>query len=484
MSSTPGYTKDTPDAVSTTAPPASAPTPSTVITPASPVEPSSSTTPSTSSSRAATPPPAASWSTHYSTLVSKLPATVSSRLPSAQQAETHVGALQSRFAETGRAAKVNWDKVKDNPAWKQAGEKMDPERLCTQAWSVTNCTQIPVNLSLNQVGPLMYQVLFPNDTFERRVPNVWFDLSLRPYTSPATAHTSLSVALPIIAVTGPVVAATSLLLVPFAALAVGGTALASLTGFGAAVAEGAGAVVAAGGSAVGTAAGVVAKAAHLPGGNKVKGKLVEAGEKAFGGPLTAMGVGQRVVKYLKKGGAAAGAGVAAVEEERGRKKGREEKRESFAEVEVTGLELEKVLKAETGKKRVDKALKLAFKKLEVRIKEFKTKTNPVLNIRGGPEIQARGQHQYLVFYPFVVERVAGVEVEPLGPSEAPPTEQERDLLENARIVETTEEAVEVMEKVEGEALGDEKGSSSEEAKGDAKGKGKGKETEKKKGWLW
>lgn len=53
-------------------------------------------------------------------------------------------------------------------------------------------------------------------------------------------------------------------------------------------------------------------------------------------------------------------------------------------MDVTGLELEKVLACETGKRRVDKHLEQAFKKLSVRTsKGLKTTDNPVLRIVGG-----------------------------------------------------------------------------------------------------
>lgn len=100
------------------------------------------------------------------------------------------------------------------------------------------------------------------------------------------------------------------------------------------------------------------------------------------------------------GGAGGGAGGAGTEEERraegeaerrqeeeqrGREKERVGKRgKKLDEVEVTGFELEKVLACATGKKKVDRHLEAAFKKLNLKVsKGFKTTENPVLRIVGG-----------------------------------------------------------------------------------------------------
>lgn len=158
------------------------------------------------------------------------------------------------------------------------------------------------------------------------------------------------------ALVGPVAAATSLLLIPFAALAVGGTALASLAGFGTTVAEGAAATVAGAGSAAATVGGYAAKAAHLPGGAKIKGKLVEAAKTNLGKGKEVVTEG--VVRYLGKATAGAALGGAALgakeDEDRGRAKELERGKKKLEEVDVTGLPLEKVLKCETGKKRIDR----------------------------------------------------------------------------------------------------------------------------------
>lgn len=149
---------------------------------------------------------------------------------------------------------------------------------------------------------------------------------------------------------------------------------------------------------------------------------------------------EQVVKYIGKGSAAAaltgliggggGAGGAAAEgdenakkaqadlerkreeEARGREKDRLGKRgKKLDEVDVTGYELERVLACETGHKRTDKHLDQAFKKLGMKMsKGLETRKNPVLRVVGGPELEERGRKSFLVFYPFSVEHVEGVEV--------------------------------------------------------------------------
>jgi hypothetical protein len=212
---------------------------------------------------------------------------------------------------------------------------------------------------------------------------LWYSLQIRPWTSPSTAYTPWSVTWPILAVAGPTVAATSLLAIPFVAMAAGGTALASLTGFGSAAAS---AVTSAGtttASSAASAIGLAAKAANMPGGKKIKGKLVDAARKNVGEngeKLTG-----HVVRYFTKASAGAAVAVGGAEHEKleGSENGKQGKGKKIKEVEITGYELEKALKCETGKSKVDKALKEAFEKLSIKQSHWKTKENPVLQIVGG-----------------------------------------------------------------------------------------------------
>lgn len=93
------------------------------------------------------------------------------------------------------------------------------------------------------------------------------------------------------------------------------------------------------------------------------------------------------------GGVAAGAGAEAKEEEP------KEKRKALEEIEVTGMDMIKVLKCETGSKRVDKVSSFfiqsirtdevvqklieAFSKLSFKTSKYQPSTNPVLRITGG-----------------------------------------------------------------------------------------------------
>lgn len=192
--------------------------------------------------------------------------------------------------------------------------------------------------------------------------NLYYALQLRPWTGPDTAYSPWSVTWPILAVAGPSAAAVSLLAIPFVALAAGGTALASLTSFGSAVGSSAASTATAVTSAGASAAGLAARAAALPGGKKIKGRLVDAAKRNVGehGEV----VTGKLVRYFAKPGAhaegAAGETLAvesstpssrSSSKERKEQKRRQGKPE---EVDVTGFELEKVLKCETGKSKVDK----------------------------------------------------------------------------------------------------------------------------------
>ncbi|SCV67312.1 BQ2448_5958 [Microbotryum intermedium] len=395
-----------------------------------------------------TNPPA--WMKRYEAFVQSaaVPNAISSRMPTSGTVAQSLDQTQAKLQEITTTSKASLDKTWSvgktrYSEWKLATDKkMNKEQFFKNAWSVTNETQVVLNVSLNQVGPLMYQVLLPGETFERRVPNVWYALSIRPWTSPETEYTSWSVAWPIIAIAGPVSAAASLIAIPFVALAAGGTALASLTGFGSSVATG---VTSAGTAVTSTAAsvaGLAARAASLPGGSKVRGKLVDAAKGAFGARGEV--IIPKVVKYLTTSAAAGGAlkGPEAehwkVEEAKSKKK--------VSEVDVTGLDLQKVLRCDTGKSKVDKQLTQAFEHLHFK-KHYKTSTNPVLRITGGPELEERGDKQVLVFYHFVLEQAIDIAVEPVPVEEVPPTQSEEALVKDARVVPTLEEAEQVSKDV-------------------------------------
>ncbi|GAA5971275.1 hypothetical protein JCM11641_008291 [Rhodosporidiobolus odoratus] len=478
------------------------------------------------------------WNTTYDSFAAKLPSSVSSLLPSSSALNPAVTATADKFNQLTTSSKAGWTAASSTATsrvaelqktskeqWRSKG----PEAWCACAWAVQNETSVPLNVSLNQVGPLYYTVLKPEETFERRVPNLPFSLEIRPFTSDSTAYTPWSTTWPILAVTGPAVAITSLLALPLVAVAAGGTALASLTSFGSSIAAGA---AAAGDAAVGTAAtatALVAKASSLPGARQVKGRLADAAKKAVGEHVSREKVQQHVVRYLTtRGGAGAAGGaieggavieeIEKAEEER-RKKARKEGK--VEEVDVTGIEMEKVLKCETGNAKVDKALAKAFKKLAFKSKlmEYKTSDNPVLRIVGGPELESRtspssflhpnpASETLLVFYPFtILHSPSDLRAEPIPTSEVPPTEDEQRVMKDAKVVEKWETAERAVEDApnaskaedgkEGEEEVERAVEEAEKTTGEVQedspaevgcGKGKGKEEEKpvpkKKGWFW
>ncbi|ORY88683.1 hypothetical protein BCR35DRAFT_301483, partial [Leucosporidium creatinivorum] len=394
------------------------PSTSTTPAPAATEEAAASATPFTDSYRPAAP----QWTTQYDKAVAALPTSIASRLPTSAVAAEHVSTLSdkvSTLSATGKdqlgelsrsgSKKVDQLRARATGRFSEMGED-----VFANAWSVTNTSNVALNISLNQVGPLHYDVVLPNEVFERRVPGLWYSLQIRPWTSPSTAYTPWSVTWPILAVAGPTVAATSLLAIPFVAMAAGGTALASLTGWGSAAASAVTSASTSTASGAASAIGLAAKAANLPGGRKMKGKLVDAARKNVG--ENGEKITGHVVRYFTKataGAAVAGAagGVEAEHEEKGEGIGKKGKGKKIQEVDITGYDLEKALKCETGKSKVDKALKEAFEKLCIKQSHWKTKENPVLQIVGGPELEERGKHQYLVFYPFVVRKVIDIEVQ-------------------------------------------------------------------------
>ncbi|KAK4047851.1 hypothetical protein OIV83_005194 [Microbotryomycetes sp. JL201] len=392
------------------------------------------------------------WTKTYSRLTQALPTAVSSRLPTTDEAQAHVSTLNTKFEQFSQASKTKYDELSvasrdkygelstaskdryDRAKQQYRASKLNPDRMFDKAWSVTNETNIALNVSLNQVGPLHYQVLLPNETFERRVPNLWYSLELRPWTGPGTAYNSWSVTWPILAVAGPTAAATSLIAIPLVALFAGGTAMASLTSAGSAAASG---VASAGTALTGAgakAARLAAGAAALPGGAKIKNKLVDAARKNVVGEDGQVVFTDKLVRYFAKD-SSSGSTVRPVDLEADK-----HKRDKIQEVDVTGFELEKVLKCETGTAKVDKVLQKAFESLSLKEKRIKTQDNPVLRITGGPELEEREGKQVLVFYPLLVEQVVDVGVEPVPPNEVPPTLDESAFLRDARVVPTVKQA--------------------------------------------
>ena len=186
---------------------------------------------------------------------------------------------------------------------------------------------------------------------------------MRPYTAPSTAYNAWSTTWPVLAITGPAVAVTSLLAIPFVAVAAGGTALASLTSIGSSIASGAAGAAESAAATAAAAAGFAAKASRVPGAGKVKGKLADAAKDLVGERITPDKVQQHVVRYLARAGGAgaAGAGAGAAEgpqliegESEEAKVRRVKKEKKLEEVDVTGHDLEKVLKCDTGHSATDK----------------------------------------------------------------------------------------------------------------------------------
>ncbi|GAA5856468.1 hypothetical protein JCM8547_008757 [Rhodosporidiobolus lusitaniae] len=488
------------------------------------------------------------WASTYDALNAKLPGKFSNSLPSsstvaagATLASDRLSTLSAtgrkqlgelgrassqRASEIGTASSASANKFREMSAQKL---KDSQEAWLSCCYSVTNETQVALNVALCQVGPLYYEVIAPGDTFERRIPNLPFALELRPF--PESPYNSWSTTWPVLAVTGPVVAAASLLAIPFVAVAAGGSALASLTGIGSSIAAGATATAESVTASAATATALVAKASSLPGARHVKTKLSDAARKAVGEHISRDKIQEHVVRYITERGVAAGAGAATEAEVRritdaedGDRKKKQRREGKVDEVEVTGLDVEKVLRCETGKSAVDKALAKAFKKLSTKsgLREYKTDENPVLRVVGGPELETRtppssflhphpSPKTFLVFYPLVVLHAPAsvVRAEPVPASEVPPTEDETRIMKEGKVVEKYETAEKVAatapaptgEAKEGgkemseqgkkdfeQAVEEAQKEEGETGKAEEGSKGQGKEGEevvqKKKGWFW
>lgn len=98
-----------------------------------------------------------SWVAAYDSTLRKLPPAIATRLPTSETAASSVALAQDKLSGLGDASKQSWDVVANKAAaLRQAAQaRTGPARVewLRQAWSVTNETQVPLNISLNQVSP-------------------------------------------------------------------------------------------------------------------------------------------------------------------------------------------------------------------------------------------------------------------------------------------------------------------------------------------
>jgi hypothetical protein len=69
-------------------------------------------------------------------------------------------------------------------------------------FEIKNCTQWPLTVSLDQVGPLYYDLVQPGDVFVRDTGAVWFTISAVVSADNRSHYSDWSVAWPIAAVVG------------------------------------------------------------------------------------------------------------------------------------------------------------------------------------------------------------------------------------------------------------------------------------------
>lgn len=368
------------------------------------------------------------WVKAYGSAYSRLPPSLSSRLPNATEAKNAVDSMSARISSSAD---------KGNETFKARRARLRSEFL-SHGYSVANATHIPLYISLNQVGPLMYEAVAPNHVFERRAPGLFFLLEVR---ASGGAYTPWSVAWPILAVSGPAVALASALAIPFVAAATGSAALAGVATAITSTISSASASVTAAGTTIATTA---ARLALLPGGKKLHGKLVDAAKNQVS-HLKSAG-SEQVLRYVTTavaavtGKHAASGGKSAETEAEAIEAEQQKARQKVAEVDVTGYPLEKVLACSTGKRKVDKALEDAFEKLDFKTRDFQPKTNPVLRVVGGPELEERGVKHFLVFYPLRLEHIVDLQAEPVPAEETPLTPEEARLVQDAKVVDSWEEA--------------------------------------------
>lgn len=100
-------------------------------------------------------PSSTGWVAAYDSTLRKLPPAIATRLPTSETAASSVALAQDKLSGLGEASKQSWEVVaqKANGLRQAAQARTGPASVewLRQAWSVTNETQVPLNISLNQV---------------------------------------------------------------------------------------------------------------------------------------------------------------------------------------------------------------------------------------------------------------------------------------------------------------------------------------------
>jgi hypothetical protein len=97
------------------------------------------------------------WTTTYDSLQSRLPPAISSRLPASTTAAETVCHISTRLSTLSTTSKEHFGELQRSGSKRvdkmraASSKKLAPEALFACAWSVTNETQVPINVSLNQV---------------------------------------------------------------------------------------------------------------------------------------------------------------------------------------------------------------------------------------------------------------------------------------------------------------------------------------------
>lgn len=107
----------------------------------------------------------------YSTVKSKLPASISSKLPTDSSATTTIASISTKLSNLSSTSSVQLNELKKNAGDKydelmikgsnlglkeKVGQKVElsKDQFLTQAWSVENGTEVVLNVSLNQVSEI------------------------------------------------------------------------------------------------------------------------------------------------------------------------------------------------------------------------------------------------------------------------------------------------------------------------------------------
>lgn len=100
----------------------------------------------------ATPAVRPAWTTHYDNVVSKVPSSLASKLPTSSQAASTVDKISGQFSTIRKSGREKFEELRGTKTFKGVESRFSAASFLGHAYSITNETAVDLNVSLNQVS--------------------------------------------------------------------------------------------------------------------------------------------------------------------------------------------------------------------------------------------------------------------------------------------------------------------------------------------